>query len=90
MELGSNIVCGESSTQQSSQVPEVAKLANELEKKIIILGRAVHRIHFSNMMKGEVKIAKQYVIIVKVLEGKINAPTLKAGLDVEWFSCKIM
>lgn len=76
MDSANNPARGESSEQCLSQEPKVEILAQELERKITILGRAARRVKYSNMTKGEVKIAKQFVVIVKVLVGKINATTL--------------
>lgn len=76
--------------QQANQPPDVEVLAKELQMKISIPERAAKKVKFSNMMKSKVRIAKQFVIMVKVLLGKLNATTLKAGLYVARSPCKIV
>lgn len=79
-----------SKQQASKPSTEVKELKHDLEKKISIPRRAARRVTYSNMMKGEVKFAKQYVVITKVLARKLRTVTLKAGLDVAWSPCRIV
>lgn len=41
-------------------------------------------------MKNEVHLAKQFIVIVKVLAGKVSPPTIRSSLEAAWSPCTIV
>lgn len=49
--------------------PTTQDLTHQLEKKITLAGKTIKNVAITQMMRAKVKMEKQFVVVVKVLEG---------------------
>lgn len=72
---------------ESTTEPQVEELTKEFEAKIKILPRSARAVDFNFMMKEKVRYKNQFVLVIKVLGGKINPANLRMGVEATWSPC---
>lgn len=84
------VACASSSRKKVVEVsPVIENLAQDLTNKVKVNKTAGKKAKFTNTMKGEVKATKQYVVVTKVLDRKLNTMPLRSSLVVAWSPCRI-
>lgn len=66
---------------------QVEGLARKLDQKLKIPYKVAKKVKFTYVMQEHARMTKQFVVVIKILEGKVEVANLRTGLEQAWVPC---